>query len=583
MTVRLKQNTKIFSIRREPPPIPDDYIDELTTGKGRTAMQYEFLLPHYDDLLRLAAARCRTQADAEDLAADTMLAALIYLRRGGVIAHPRTWLANTLMHKINSAHRRAYRASVISYEALDDTLCDGDLPFDEAMAEAEADEAAELRRVLLYLAATTREVLIRYYYGGESVEAIAAALGIPAGTVKSRLAAGRGQIKKGMEKMEQKKNHIPASLSFSWGGRLGKNRAPVSRIEGDLIAQNLLILAYKKPLSASELAWAIGIPTVYIEPILARLVEGELMGHTERDRYYTDFILYTHEDYSQRLSVQLAFVRENFDAIWAPLGQLTEALAGLDFVSGYGAGKRQKLIRYAVLTALQRFKQSYIDRAEFDFPRRRDGGKWNLFGTVLPAEAPSHTYAEIDEYCLGGERVSNGNSQCSGAEKVVLREYDTPFYDHPGRFGIVGWEVYFDHIHAFLWSLHRGLDPKEAQIPNAMIEAIPQFTTAGLLVREGDRLLSDIPVLSETEYAAIGALIDQTAEALRSAVGAAFAAMMTRAEVEVPPHLQSVPSFRRRQPAIFAFELAVEREAHTRGLHMQGLDGCCPPVVLVWR
>ena len=149
--------------------------------------------------------------------------------------------------------------------------------------------------------------------------------------------------------------------------------------------------------------------------------------------------------------------------------------------------------------------------------------------------------------------------------------------------GIVGWEVYFDHIHAFLWSLHRGLDPKEAQIPNAMIEAIPQFTTAGLLVREGDRLLPDIPVLSETEYAAIGALIDQTAEALRSAVGAAFAAMMTRAEVEVPPHLQSVPSFRRRQPAIFAFELAVEREAHTRGLHMQGLDGCCPPMVLVWR
>lgn len=545
-------------------------------------MQYEILLLHYDDLLRLASSRCRTQADAEDLVADTMLAALTVLQRGGVIEYPRTWLANTLMHKINSAHRRAYRAPVVSYEALDDALADDDPPFDEALAEADADEAADLRRALLYLARTTREVLIRYYYAGESVAAIAAALGIPEGTVKSRLAAGRAQIRKGMETMEQKKNHIPAALTLSWGGTLGRTRAPASLIEGDLIAQNLLILAYPKPLTATELASAIGIPTVYIEPILSRLVDGELMAQVG-DRYYTDFILYTPEDYTRRLPAQLDFVRDNFAALRAPLARLIDAVSALDFAADYTAQKKQKLVRYAVITALQTFKQSFIPRAEFDFPRRRDGGKWNAFGTVLPPEMPQASGDAIDSYCLGGERTSGGDCKLSGARKLVLREYDTPFFDHPGRPGIVGWDTYFDHIHELLWCLHRGIDLAEAKIPNALIEAIPSYIVAGMLVREGERLLPGIPVLSNDEFKAVRALTDEASAALSAALGEAFRALMQRAAVQLPPHLRSVPEFRRYQPAIFAFELAVERAAREQGLHLQVTEGCYPAVVLVWE
>lgn len=546
-------------------------------------MQYETLLPHYDDLLRLAASRCRTQADAEDLVAETMLAALTFLQRGGTIAHPRTWLANTLMHKHNSALRRAYRAPVVvNYDALDAALSDDDPPFDDTIAEADADEAAALRRALLYLGRTTREVLIRHYYANESVAAIAQALHIPEGTVKSRLAAGRAQIRKGMETMEQKKNHIPATLNISWGGTLGRNRAPASLIESDLIAQNLLILAYERPLTATELAQAIGIPTVYIEPILSKLVDGELMVQTG-DRYYTDFILYTPEDYTRRLPAQLDFVRDHFDALWAPLAVLTEKIAALDFTADYPPQKKQKLVRYAVITALQTFKQSFIDRAEFDFPRRRDGGRWNAFGTVIPADMPKESGDEIDSYCLGGERTSGGDCKLPGAKKLQLREYDTPFYDHPGRPGIVGWDAYFDHIHELLWCLHRGIDLAEAKIPNALIEAIPSFIVAGMLVREDDRLLPGIPVLRDDEFKAVRALTNEASAALSATLSEAFRALMHRAAVQLPPHLTGVPEFRRCQPAIFAFELAVERAAWERGLHMRGVDACCPPVVMVWE
>ncbi len=582
--LRLRRlHTRKFSIPTEPPPICGDYIGELIKRKGRPAMQYEILLPHYDDLLRLAVSRCRTQADAEDLVADTMLAALTVLQRGGVIEHPRTWLANTLMHKINSAHRRAYRTPVVSYEALDDALCDGDPPFDDALAEADADEAAELRRALLYLARTSREVLIRHYYAGESVAAIARALGIPEGTVKSRLAAGRAQIRKGMETMEQKKNHIPATLDLNWGGTLGRNRAPASLVEGDLIAQNLLILAYPKPLTATELAQAIGIPTVYIEPILAKLVDGELMVQIKSDRYYTDFILYTPEDYTRRLPVQLDFVRDNFDALWAPLAVLTEKITALDFAADYTPQKRQKLVRFAVLRALQSFKESFIDRAQFDYPRRRDGGRWGAFGIAHPADMDHAAYRKVDEYHLGGERRSGGDCNLPGAESLLLLEYDTPFYDHPGRPGIVGWDAYFDHIHELLWCLHCGLDLTEAKIPNALIEAIPSFIVAGMLVREDDRLLPGIPVLSDDEFKAVRTLTNEASAALSATLSDAFRALMHRSAVQLPPHLTGVPAFRRHQPAIAAFELAAERAAWERGLHLQVTEGCYPAVVLVWE
>ncbi|MBO5897436.1 MAG: RNA polymerase sigma factor [Clostridia bacterium] len=251
--------------------------------------EHQNILDHYDALARMARARCTSQTDAEDLVADTMLAAFSYLHRGGVIEHPKTWLANTMVHLHNSSLRRKYRTPlVVGLEALGD-MADED---DEEAAYARSEEAAEVRRVLNNLASTARSVLIRYYYNGQSVAEIAAALGLPEGTVKSRLYAGRAQVKKGLEKMENKKNHIAGRLYVSWSGSDGPNGSPTTLVENDLIAQNLLILAYDKPVTMCELAEMIGVPTVYVEPIVQRLVDGELMVHTEGDRFYTDFVIF---------------------------------------------------------------------------------------------------------------------------------------------------------------------------------------------------------------------------------------------------------------------------------------------------
>ena len=136
----------------------------------------ETLLSHHAYILHFAESKCRCNEDAEDLVSETYLAALAYIRKGGSIEYPKTWLANTFMHKYNDTLRRRYRMpAVVNFDAL------GDFDGGEDLFADDDDEAADLRRRVLYLTRTTREVLIRHYFGGEDVRSIARSLDIPEG------------------------------------------------------------------------------------------------------------------------------------------------------------------------------------------------------------------------------------------------------------------------------------------------------------------------------------------------------------------------------------------------------------------
>ena len=119
--------------------------------------------------------------------------------------------------------------------------------------------------------------------------------------------------------------------------------------------------------------------------------------------------------------------------------------------------------------------------------------------------------------------------------------------------------------------------------PNNLIEGIPQFIERGILTREEDRLLPDIPVLNEGEYAALDRLIQFAVEGLKTAIGAPFHEYLAGAAEWVPPHLdrEAVPDIYRYKRATICFVMAAVRKAHEAGIHMKGVDYCCPPMLLV--
>ena len=195
----------------------NDYMGEYSKAfrKAGKPMNADAIIQYYDDLMRLAVSKCGSQTDAEDLVGDTMLAAFSYMNRGGTIEYPKTWLANTLCHKYNDNLRRKYREPItINFDDSLDIFTDEEESFS-------SEDAAKIRKELNHLAYINREVLIRYYFGRQSVSDIAAGLDIPEGTVKSRLSSGRNQMKKGFETMETRENYLPGKLYLSFGGAEG--------------------------------------------------------------------------------------------------------------------------------------------------------------------------------------------------------------------------------------------------------------------------------------------------------------------------------------------------------------------------
>ena len=93
------------------------------------------------------------------------------------------------------------------------------------------------------------------------------------------------------------------------------NDQPHSLVNNDKITMNLLILAYEKPVTVPELADAIGISAAYIEPIVDRLVEGELMKQVG-DKVYTDFIIYTEKDLVNTYELQKKLASDLCGEIW---------------------------------------------------------------------------------------------------------------------------------------------------------------------------------------------------------------------------------------------------------------------------
>lgn len=540
-------------------------------------MNKDEIIRYYDDLMRLAVSKCGSQADAEDLVGDTMLAAFSYINKGGRIEHPKTWLANTLRHKYNDSLRKKYRApTTVNFE---DSF---EVP-DEEEEYFSSEDAAKIRKELNHLAYINREVLIRYYFGRQSVSDIAAGLGIPEGTVKSRLATGRSQMKKGFETMETRENYLPGKLYLSNMGSTSPDKKPELLVDDDLIAQNLLILAYEKPITVSDLSKAIGIPAAYIEPIVKKLVDGELMAETDSGKVYTDFLITKPQDKLKNFKPQLDFVDRHFDAIWNVIAKMSAEISGLSFVSAMDSKQKTELDRYAVLKALQDFQHYGTGKVEAPcFPKRRDGGRWFAQAVAFDAGYNAKAYNEASEYAIQGGHRTSENFVDDGTRRVRLYEFDTTLWDCPHRFGGAH-DLYFRYIVPLLWCIYtdKTID-NDTEIPNEFISYIPSLEKYGLLESTQEKLHVAIPVLKKEEYDEVNVKIRCATESLKAAVGEDFSAFVSSVKTPVPKHLTSVPELFRYGDATNYFVMPVIREAYEKGLHMKNVDYCCPPVILVY-
>ena len=150
-------------------------------------MDYDLIVPYIPNLRRYARALVGDRDGADDLVQDTLERAVrkFHLWRPGDL---RAWLFS-VMHNVfvNQLKSRKIAPDV----ELDDT-------FAAPIPGATGADIIDLERGLLTLAPEQREVLLLIALEDMSYADVSRALGIPMGTVMSRLSRGRERLRKAM-------------------------------------------------------------------------------------------------------------------------------------------------------------------------------------------------------------------------------------------------------------------------------------------------------------------------------------------------------------------------------------------------
>ncbi len=538
-------------------------------------MQKKELEKEIDFLLSAAIKKCGNAYDAEDLVQETMLSALAYLRRGNDIDDIRAWLLTVLNRKYFDMLRKHYRQPITH-------IADGFDVIDERDEIAEictTDEGEAVRKAISRLASIHREVIVRHYMNGESVCDIARALDIPEGTVKSRLHSGREQMKKGIETMEKysAQSYAPIRLNLSNSGNIGRDFEPYSLIQNDLVAENLLWLAYKKPLTVEELSDAIGIASAYIEPIIKKLTDGELMKRVG-NKYYTDFLIETIEDIERYIDTQKQFVHDNFDLFWKRIEAVLAEIREKDYYKRQNDDQKESLELYLAFLCLDYSIFGALETAIGErqvIPERPNGGQWIAFGRVDFKPFDPMEHIPYMAHCYSGERWEEFRNMY-GAKSFLVSLYGADGFPNWSynrcpdyTFSCEGMSIDAVFLKLF-YIVHENIDPNSVGFNTEVFKAIPQLTKCRILREENGKTVLNIPVLERNEFFELRETAMRAINEMREDLIGIIADYCKDKRIEIPDHIESVPLAKQYWNSINSMLFATIREAMKRGYLKDG-------------
>jgi RNA polymerase sigma-70 factor, ECF subfamily len=168
-------------------------LDEV----GRRAAFATYVEPEIPVLLRVARSLTGSAADAEDLVQETLIRAYRAMEQFDG-AHPRAWLLTILRNTASNLRRRTRPDLVEDWDALSDPKPAFGAERPETPQEAALAGVldADLEEAIASLGEKFSSVLVMVDVHGLSYAECAEALGIPVGTVMSRLSRARDRMRK---------------------------------------------------------------------------------------------------------------------------------------------------------------------------------------------------------------------------------------------------------------------------------------------------------------------------------------------------------------------------------------------------
>jgi len=342
----------------------------------------EFSGDYIEKLYYFCLKRVSDDKEAEDLAADISYTVIKELRKGAIPHHFSAWVwkiaRNSYAKWVSKQQKNKSRVSSEEIEKLaitDDTNLTHDL--------IKAEDLSLMRRELAFTTSEYRNILVAYYLHFRSLKDIAQSLGLPVGTVKSKLSRSRNKLKEGIEMAREfgMLSYNPENVIFTKAGTDGFYGEPWSLISR-LVCKNILISAYRTPSTAEELAIELGIALPYLEEDLQFLVHSDLIKQTGK-KYETNILIMSTKAqeniYNALASKVSVFTKKVIELIEYQLKCYEEN--GYQWHEGYQPFADMK---WALL--MKKFDEIHtqlndnVVNFSGDHTKRADGGVWDLLG-----------------------------------------------------------------------------------------------------------------------------------------------------------------------------------------------------------
>ena len=475
------------------------------------------IVRYIEPVFNFCAKRLNSRHDAEDLASEIMVHVLNGIKKYHIdslenwvwrIAH------NRYARFIDMKNKRREIPYENDFTDFTDICDDYDFVDDIIII----DEYQQVFKYLHTLSSEYRNILVDYYIGQLPVKQIAKNYALTETTVKWRLNISREKIKTRIGENKNKMDKIYKRINWrttGCNGSMDSNKYLYSQI-----ARAICEAAYEKPLTVEEISLKSGLPTMYIEDELPRLINGDAIIK-DGNKYATNFIVLRLCDkkvMGTKFAPLVNDIADSFEKIFA---EQESDIAKMDF---YGSDFTMKRLGYIALPAVMRCKICHIiDDLGIDegpFPPRLDGG----YGWFLIYETENEKEA-LDDMMLG--------NNYTGDDNICL------YYLYVCRY--FNDDVYRNHGTQWIW--HKklvekatdGIIPTDALTDDERVKLLKN----NLIFKDGDNYKLNFPIFEREQFDAfldclykLGDKFDGTLAEIISYIHKYFKAV-------VPKHLEN--------------------------------------------
>ncbi len=336
----------------------------------------EFTSEYFERVYYYCLKKTGNETEAAELSQDIALGIIEQLRRGACPDSFSGWVWQIVRNiyagwatEKHKARERLSDTDISEFEIPDNSDFISDI--------IREDDIAAVRREMAFILSEYRNVLLMYYVQNRRVCDIAKNLGIPEGTVKTRLFRARQKLKEGMYMAREfgKRSYNPERLSFLASGNQPSG-LPWGAVQRK-IPVNILCEANNNPSTVEELAIELGIAAPYMEEEVDIFEKSELLRKLDDGKYITNFFIAPSECIEAVNALCEDFAYDNYKKFWQVASDFV-AKHYAEFI-GESTMSEQDATMFFFLKLVTTVKET-VDGDVWGRFKRRDGGNWGFIG-----------------------------------------------------------------------------------------------------------------------------------------------------------------------------------------------------------